>query len=100
MRTAQAPVLDEMCIAKSSLLTCEMGVQTYVLTGCVCRLHVQISLGPTVEPPPPPRVGSSQPQWLSLCVLPPGTSQIWTPVGDQRAVSPEARGGGGEMLAS
>lgn len=48
-----------------------------------------------MEPPP---------EWAPLslsgfhsCVLLPSTSQIWTPVGDEQAVSPEAGRGG--MLA-
>lgn len=88
--------LDEMCIAKCSLFTCEMGVQVAVPDGlCVQVICADFPRAYSGAPPPPPGVGPSQPQCLLLW-----TSQIWTPVEDQRAVSPEAGGGGGEMLAS
>lgn len=89
-------MLDEIHIAKCNLLTCETGVQTAVPDGlCVQVTRADFPRGYSGVPPPPPRVDPSQLQWLSLC-----TSQIWTPVEDQRTVSPEAGGGGGEMLAS
>lgn len=73
-------VLDEMCIAKCSLLTCEMGVQTAVLTCCVCRLYVQISSEPTVEPPTPSRVAplSLSGVFSVSCLLAPARSgPLW-----------------------